>query len=290
MYKPNIQLGYAGFAGDIAAWKAFGEGIFGMQALEVQDNELRFRVDEHAWRIAVRQAQQPGVDYIGLQVGDHATLDSIVARLQAHGHQAVECADTASKRNVVRLVATTAPDGTRVELFVGLMTVSAPFASPTGARFVTGDAGLGHVLLLVPDIDQALDFFMNIIGLRRSDSIEVVPGHDGHFLHGGRRHHIVALASIPGVTGFDHIYLEVDRLSTVGQAWDAVQKGAAPIARSLGQHANDPAVSFYVQSPSGFLFEYGFASRLIENEATWTESRWESAYLWGGTFGTHAVG
>lgn len=289
MSKPNLRLGYAGFRGNIAAWESFGTTIFGLQACR-RDHELRFRVDQRAWRIAVRESEDPGCDYIGLEVDTLEALDGIVQRLRQRGHKAEEDPALAKARDVYRLVRTMAPDGTPVELFVGGLTLSEPFASPTGARFVTGDAGLGHVLILVPDLDAALAFFVDAIGLRRTDSIEVVPGSDGHFLNGGKRHHVVALAHIPGVAGFDHIYLEVDRMSTVGRAWDKVMAGAAPVGRSLGQHANDPALSFYAVSPSGFLFEYGYGSTLIEDPESWVETRWESAYLWGGSFGSHAIG
>lgn len=288
MRNPILRLGYAGLCGDVAAWEAFGCDLFGLQAVP-QGEELRLRADAREWRLAVRPDATPGLDYLGIEVGNHADLDGIASRLRAAGHAATDDSAVAKARGVQRLLATNAPDGTRLEFFIGAVTVSAPFVSPTGARFKTGEAGLGHVLMLVPDIEASLHFYMDVIGLRRSDSIEVAPGCDGHFLNGGLRHHIIALAQLPGITGFDHIYLEVEDLTTVGQAWDKVQAGAAPIARSIGQHANDPAVSFYVQSPSGFLFEYGCGSKLIDDPETWVETRWESAYLWGGTFGSHSV-
>ena len=284
-----MRLGYAGFSGDMSAWEAFACGVFGLQAVR-GDRELRLRVDNRAWRLAIRESDAPGVDYIGIEVATHEDLDGLVARLRANGCEATEDPLRAKDRNVQRLVATIGPDGTPLEFFLGGLIVSAPFASPTGARFVTGEAGLGHVLILVPDVNAALEFFTNVIGLTRSDSIEVVPGSDGHFLRGGLRHHIIAIAEIPGVTGLDHIYLEVEDMTTVGQAWDKVAGGAAPVGRSLGQHANDPALSFYTGSPSGFLFEYGCGSRVIDDPENWVETRWESAYLWGGTFGTHAIG
>jgi 3,4-dihydroxy-9,10-secoandrosta-1,3,5(10)-triene-9,17-dione 4,5-dioxygenase len=289
MGNPILKLGYAGFRGDTAEWERFGCDLFGLQAIR-QLNELRFRADARAWRLAVRPSDNPGLDYLGIEVGTRDDLDGIASRLIVAGHEAIEDEDCAKRRNVQRLLRTHTPDGTKLEFFVGALTVSTPFSSPTGARFVTGEAGLGHVLLLVPDLQAALTFFTEVIGLRRSDSIEVAPGCDGHFLNGGLRHHIVALAQLPDVVGFDHIYLEVEDLTSVGQAWDKVMSGAAPIARSIGQHANDPAISFYVGSPSGFLFEYGCGSTLIDDPDTWVETRWESAYLWGGTFGTHAVG
>jgi 3,4-dihydroxy-9,10-secoandrosta-1,3,5(10)-triene-9,17-dione 4,5-dioxygenase len=288
MGKPNLKLGYAGFRGEVDAWRKFACDIFGLQCAE-GNGELRLRADARAWRLAIRPSRETGVDYLGFEVGSREDLDGIAARLRIAGNMVDEDPALAKARNVQRVVRTQAPDGTTLEFFIGALTSSAPFVSPTGAQFVIGAAGLGHVLLLVPDIGAALTFFTDVIGLRRSDSIEVAPGCDGHFLNGGLRHHIVALAQIPNVTGFDHIYLEVDDVATVGRAWDLVQGGAAPIARSIGQHANDPAISFYVSSPSGFLFEYGCGSKLIEDVETWVETRWESAYLWGGTFGSHSV-
>ncbi|MEZ5687459.1 MAG: VOC family protein [Caenibius sp.] len=181
MERPTIRLGYAGFQGDMAQWRGFGSDLFGLQPID-GERELRFRIDERAWRIAVRQDDDPGLDYIGLEVDTHEALDAMAERLRHHGHPAEEDPELAARRQVYRLLRTESPDGTKIELVIGGLTLSEPFASPTGATFVAGDAGLGHVLLLVPDIDAALAFFVDVIGLRRSDSIEVVPGSDGHSL------------------------------------------------------------------------------------------------------------
>lgn len=287
MNQATIRLGYVGFRGNLAEWYRFGTEIFGFQAID-EGSTLRFRLDNRAWRILV-ESGLPGCAFIGLEVDTDATLDAIAARLVAAGYEAIEDKPLAISRQVVRLIRTVAPDGSVIELFKGAMTVSEPFVSPRGARFVTGEGGLGHVLLLVPDIERALYFFEAILGLQRTDSIVVAPGADGHFLNGGCRHHIVALAMLPGVSGFDHLYVEVDDMTAVGRAWDLVQGGAAPVARSLGQHANDPAFSFYTETPSGCLLEYGCGSTFVPDRSSWVQTRWESAYLWGGTFGTRKI-
>lgn len=289
MSLSTLRLGYIGFRGDPAEWIRFASDVFGLQAIETDDG-VRFRLDERMWRISVEAGEaSPDPVFIGLEYDSHPALDEVVGRLRAAGYQAVEDRELAQVRNVGRLIRTSSPDGVNIELFMGALTLSTPFASPTGARFVTGEAGLGHVLLLVPDMEQALHFYETILGLNRSDVVEMGPGIDAHFLNGGHRHHVVALASLPGLAGFDHLFVEVDHLATVGLAWDKVLAGAAPVARSIGQHANDPALSFYVQSPSGNLFEYGYGSKIIENPERWVQTRWESAYLWGGQFGSHSV-
>jgi hypothetical protein len=62
--------------------------------------------------------------------------------------------------------------------------------------------------------------------------------------------------------------LETRRLEDVGRAWDRVQDQRVPIQMTLGQHANDPLVSFYAETPGGFGVEIGWNGMLID-EARW---------------------
>ena len=79
------------------------------------------------------------------------------------------------------------------------------------AGFVTGSQGLGHVVLLVPDLDAAERFFTEALGMRRSDTVEG-GGFDLRFFHcagSAARHHTVAFAAVPGMAGLHHLMLEV---------------------------------------------------------------------------------
>ena len=49
---------------------------------------------------------------------------------------------------------------------------------------------------------------------------------------------------------------------------------------TLGQHTNDRVLSFYVQTPSGFLMEFG-AGGITVDDATWTPVDWETSSYWG---------
>ena len=102
----------------------------------------------------------------------------------------------------------------------------------------------------------------------------------GHFLRGSGRHHVLAMLGVPGVGGIHHISVEVDRLVTVGRAWDKINAGAAPVLMTLGQHANDPCVSYYCVSPSGFGFEYGWENAIVDDD-NWTPTTWLGRDLWG---------
>lgn len=282
--KDLLSLGYLGIYGDADEWRRFAVDIYGMQPV-YGGEVLRLRADERAWRLAVEPGTSPGVAYVGIEVESSQHLDDVMARIKKAGLDVTEDKHLALARNVVRLARTTAPDGTPIELFTGAMVMSDPFLSPTGAKFVTGKAGLGHVLLLVPDLAAALEYYTKVLGFRISDAVRVAEGSDAYFLHGGLRHHVIALASIPGANGLDHIFTEVDSITTVGRAWERVEAGAAPVVRTLGQHANDPVTSFYARSPSGFAFEYGVNATVIDDEDTWIFKRYDSIYLWGGHIG-----
>lgn len=275
----NFRLGYAGFRGNHEKWKAFAGDLFGLQPMD--GPELLFRADEKAWRLRILDEEGAAVRFLGVELDDFDALDDLAIRLERAGHPASFDEDVAAARSVSRVLVTADPDGTPLEFYVGLMVANSPFQSPTGVTFTTGRAGLGHVLLSVSDIGRSLAFYRDLVGFRRSDILEMGGGMEGHFLNGGCRHHVVALAAVPDFVGLHHVFLEVDEISDVGRAWDRVQQADVPIVSRIGQHANDPALSFYVESPSGFAVEYG-ANSLKIDPATWTETRWDSPFIWGG--------
>ena len=52
---------------------------------------------------------------------------------------------------------------------------------------------------------------------------------------------------------------------------------------TLGRHANDHMVSFYVRTPGGFDIEYGTDGRLVD-DATWISRETTAVSLWGHSF------
>jgi hypothetical protein len=55
--------------------------------------------------------------------------------------------------------------------------------------------------------------------------------------------------------GVQHIGLFVKSLRDVGETYDIVKKRGLPMQMTLGQHCQDPHVSFYHFSPGGFAIE-----------------------------------
>ncbi|MEV6424524.1 VOC family protein [Streptomyces sp. NPDC051662] len=277
-----IGLGYVVVeAQDLDAWRKFARDLLGLQPTVDTPDRLLLRMDEKAYRLDIRRGDTDQVTAIGWEVKGPKELEEIAARLESNGYSVKRATDDAvTRRQVSGLVEFDDPAGQRLELFWGLLEARQRFVSPTGARFVTGRGGMGHVFQFTDDGAAQGRLYQDILGFRLSDLIEFAPGASGTFLHANERHHSFAYASVPGLTGFGHLMFEVTELDLVGRAWDKVQDGAAPIAATFGKHTNDEMLSFYVVTPSGFQVEYGFGGKLVD-DATWAPARYDAASYWG---------
>ena len=281
-------LGYMGFrARDLDAWSHFATGVLGLMPSEAVGDELRFRADAQSWRIQVERGPEDDVAFLGFEVAGPEAFDTMSKRLRDAGVQlGNEDRDTAIKRGVTDLASCFDPQGLRVEIYYGpTERHEMPFASTAGVdRFVTGEEGIGHVVLAAPDIASTRQFYRDILGFRLSDTIRMKIGpkiaFDMEFYHCNPRHHTVALIPAPMPKRLHHFMLQVSTLDEVGFALERAQAAGVPITATLGRHTNDHMVSFYARTPSGFEVEYGYGARSVD-EATWRVVRHDAPSSWG---------
>jgi len=270
---PLRGLGYLGFSSpDLAPWRAFATELLGlMPAAAGRDaSVLRFRMDERSWRVAVHRAPRPGLAYAGWEAADRGALDEIAARLRA-ADVVVETpgAEERAARSVTALIRFRDPWGHTHEVFSGAMhDFDTDFVSPAGVSGFVTENGMGHLLLTVPDFRQAEAFYTRALGLRVTDRMDMGKDCGAVFLRASPRHHSLALTDVMPQAALHHFMLETRRLEDVGRAWDRVQDQRVPVQMTLGQHGNDPLVSFYVETPGGFGAELGWNGMLID-EARW---------------------
>lgn len=272
-------LGYLGLtAPDLDAWRTFATEICGLQISRTSTrDELLLRSDERAWRVSVVPGEGQ-LAYVGWEVAGRADLDRLAAELDAAGIP-VDTPDIADDRQVTGLIRVKDPAGNQVEFFYGAKVDEDRFVSPRGVTFRTGDQGLGHIVLGVPDMAEAMRFYLDTLGFRISDRIRL-GDHEALFTHVNPRHHSLALAPSPTGPTLRHFMLETADLDSVGYALDRVMAGGAELRASLGKHTNDHMVSFYMKSPSACEVEYGWNGRAVD-DAIWTTARYDKASLWG---------
>ena len=291
------SLGYLRIeSADVAAWREFGVRILGMtEGRGPADGALYLRMDDFPARLVIVPGARDRLLAAGWEVAD-ATALAAVRRALAEAGVAVKSGaqDELADRRVGEMLRFDDPAGNAVEVFCAAALEHRPAVSPYGNQFVTGDMGLGHVVLPVAGAaDAALAFYTDVLGFRLRDSMrmpaEFVGGKPGdppawfRFLGCCPRHHSLALAPMPAPAGIVHLMTEVAALDDVGRALDRCTRRGAPVSASLGRHANDLMVSFYVRTPGGFDIEYGTDGRLVD-DATWVSRETTAVSLWGHSF------
>jgi 3,4-dihydroxy-9,10-secoandrosta-1,3,5(10)-triene-9,17-dione 4,5-dioxygenase len=292
------SLGYLRIeSADPAAWRDFGTRVLGMAEGRGPDSSAVYlRMDDFPARLVVVPGERERLLATGWEVADEAVL-AYAARVLTDAGVAVQRGDAAelTDRRVGGLLHADDPSGNSLEIFCGAALDSRPAVSPSGTTFVTGDQGLGHVVLPATDDEETLEFYTGLLGFRLRDSMRLPGEFFGRpaggppvwmrFLGCCSRHHSLALAPMTPAPGIVHLMVEVTSLDDVGRALDRCRRRNAPVSSTLGRHANDHMVSFYVQTPGGFDIEYG-TDGLTVDDSTWVSRETTAVSLWGHVFGT----
>ncbi len=301
MNGPISSLGYLRFSSpDTGAWREFGTRVLGMTEGRGPDPDAVYlRMDDFPARLVIVPGERDRLAASGFEVADEAALAQVASAL-ANAGVAVKAADAAelADRRVGGLLHCEDPSGNALEIFCAAALDNRPFFSPYGNVFVTGDQGLGHVVLPSADDEATLAFYTEVLGFRLRDSMRLPgeffgrPAGSGpvwmRFLGCCPRHHSLALAPMSPDAGIVHLMIEVATLDDVGRTLDRCHRRGATVSSTLGRHANDLMVSFYVRTPGGFDIEYGTDGRTVD-DATWVARETTAISLWGHVFSLGAA-
>ncbi|QZT59626.1 biphenyl-2,3-diol 1,2-dioxygenase [Mycolicibacterium austroafricanum] len=284
------SLGYVTVqATDMSRWRQFAFEVLGFARGTGPDPDaLYLRMDERAARVVVAPGDTDRIVTVGWEVRDRAGLDEVKRALDAAGtpYKELSLADADSRR-VEEVIAFEDPAGTSLEVFHGAVLDHSPVVTPFGAKFVTGEQGLGHVVLPALDVPAMFDFYTGVLGFKSRGAFRVpVPPEFGpvrvRFLGVNERHHSLALC--PAATlrdpGLVHLMVEVDTLDAVGQALDRVNKDGFQLSSTLGRHTNDKMVSFYVRAPGDWDIEFGTDGMRVD-ETCYTAEEITADSYWG---------
>jgi 3,4-dihydroxy-9,10-secoandrosta-1,3,5(10)-triene-9,17-dione 4,5-dioxygenase len=290
------SLGYLRISAvDPSAWREFGTKVLGMTEGRGPDPAAVYlRMDDFPARLVITPGDQDRLLAAGWEVADEHALAEVGRVLDAAGVpvKAGDAAELADRR-VQQLLHADDPSGNSLEIFCGAALDNRPAISPYGNAFVTGAQGMGHVVLPAFDDAETLSFYTSLLGFRLRDSMRLPGEFFGRpaggppvwmrFLGCCPRHHSLALAPMNPAAGIVHLMVEVATLDDVGRALDRCHRRTATVSSTLGRHANDFMVSFYVQTPGGFDIEYGTDGRLVD-DATWVSRESTAVSLWGHVF------
>jgi len=291
------SLGYITIStSSIDRWRHFAFGVLGFAEGKGPQNgdasALYLRMDERAARIIVVPGETDRVLTVGWEVRDHSALQRVKAVLDGAGvaFKQLSVAEAGARR-VEEVITFEDPAGTTLEVFHGPVLDHSPVITPFGAKFVTGDQGLGHIVLPATDPGGTFDFYTEVLGFRSRGAFRVPLTPKGpkefgpvrvRFLGINERHH--SLAICPAAHQRDprvvHIMVEVDTLDAVGQALDRINAEGIQLSSTLGRHTNDKMVSFYVRAPGDWDIEFGTDGMRVD-ETYYTAEEITADSYWG---------
>jgi 2,3-dihydroxybiphenyl 1,2-dioxygenase len=289
----KVHLGYLVIETQkFSEWRRFGRDAIGMHLDDVSFDTMRFRLDDNECRFLLQRGPAEDVTTLGWQLDDHATFDTVLARIRQHGVPTVEGTDDdAALRGVERLVRFPGPNGLTQEVFTRARAGVEPLQMAVNGGFVTGAAGMGHVALPTTRPHQLRGYFNTVFDARLTDFIdETISGlkFKIRFLRVNERHHSVAIAAVnrmplnPIRTRVQHLNIQVADFDDMTAAYQRVKELGFRMALDMGQHPNDKQLSFYAITPSGFEWEVGW-NPIVVDEKTWEPTTYQGISIWGHT-------
>jgi 2,3-dihydroxybiphenyl 1,2-dioxygenase len=289
----KVHLGYLVIETEkFAEWRRFGRDAIGMHLDETLPGVMRFRLDDNECRFLLQRGPAEDTTALGWELDDHATFDTIAARITSHGVPLTEgTAEETALRGVERFVRFPGPNGLAQEMYVNAGTAAAPLSLGVEGGFITGVDGMGHVAIATKKPQQMRGYYNSVFDARLSDYIEeTINGlkFKIRFLRVNERHHTIAIASMnllplnPIRTRVQHCNVQVADLNDMTLAYQRVKQLGFDMTLSVGQHTNDKELSFYAMTPSGFEWELGW-NPIVVDESTWEPTTHQGISIWGHT-------
>jgi len=292
------SLGYIGInSAQLPKWQEFACQVMGLEdvstRLNADEDTLFFKMDDHPYRFIVNKSDEEKLGFCGWETNSEQGLQEVADALSTAGvtfEWATE--EDAAERRVSKLLRFQDPTGTQHEVFYGVVSDFKRLNSPVGVeQFITGDQGLGHVVIAAPNFDETSTFFTEVLGFGLSDLMKIKFTDDPNepvkrlwFMHCNSRHHSLGLFEMPMPTGCVHLMVEVPSVDEVGLCNDRRIAANVKLTGTLGRHANDHMVSFYMRSPTGFDIEYGAEGRTVEDWNNYAVFESTVASFWGHDF------
>ena len=299
----NIRsLGYLRIEStDVPAWREYGLKVLGMvEGRGATDGALYLRMDDFPARLVIVPGERDRLLESGWECANSAGLQEIRQALDLEGvpYKEATTAQLADRR-VDEMITFADPSGNRLEVFHGAALEHRRVVSPYGHRFVTGEQGLGHVVLSTRDDAEALHFYRDVLGFALRDSMRLPPQLVGRpadgppawlrFFGCNPRHHSLAFLPMPTPSGIVHLMVEVENSDDVGLCLDRALRRKVPMSATLGRHVNDKMLSFYMKTPGGFDVEFGCEGMQVA-DADWIARESTAVSLWGHDFSIGSYG
>ena len=248
-----VRLGYIALnVTDIERSRHFYETLVGLEVTEVgPGGEVYLRCSNNHHDIVLYPSEQASLRRLGWQMESPAQLDRIAELCLELGIDFVEVSqkeqDALGQGRTLRFIE---PITTTVSEFYVQMKNDYTF-TPSVANIQR----LGHAVMMTPDFEKAIDFYMDKLNFRSSDMIDGRVNFMRCFPN--PYHHTFGLGR-GAVNGLHHINFMVTEIDDIGKAMWRYQKNDVKIASGPGRHPPSNSVFLYAVDPDGLTVEYSF--------------------------------
>lgn len=292
------NLGYIGLrVKDRSEWQKYATEVLGLMLVEQghSDDYVTLKMDDHPFRLRVEGADEDKLAYAGWELANQRDYEAAIKNLEQAGAMVTQGDEAGAKeRFVTQYAASVDPAGNPFEIYFGRTNLADDFKSPIGVeRFITGEMGMGHLVIPAPNIDETHAFYKQTLGFSDSDDLKLPPPAEGApeqrivFMHAANpRHHSLALYNYPVPSGIVHLMLEMPDIDHVGACLDRVNAAEIPLMGSLGRHCNDQMLSFYMFAPGSIGIECGCEGLQID-PGNYVPTVSTEADVWGHAYYFH---
>ena len=209
--------------------------------------------DRHS--VVLRQADMPGMDYVGFKVASAGDLNSFHQRIAEYGLE-VEEIPAGEQPGLGRRLSFVVPSGHRIELFAEMaLSENGPMTQnpeiwrdePHGMRVTRFD----HCNLHGPDIPGVVKFFTEVLDFSLTEAAETPDGVVAAFLSCSNKAHDIAFIRRPEPGKFHHAAFWLDSWHEVGQAADIIARHDIPLDIGPTRHGITRGQTVYFFDPSG---------------------------------------
>jgi 3,4-dihydroxy-9,10-secoandrosta-1,3,5(10)-triene-9,17-dione 4,5-dioxygenase len=286
---PIRQLGYVHWETPaLSEWAGFAEETLGfMRVPGPNPDALYYRWDDSPYRLVVSAADERRVGALGFEVADDLELDATASLLEHSGFKISLASDAeAEERRVSGYFRFEDPAGLPIEVFYGPILDHQRAVTPLVSGFVTGDMGLGHVVVGSADFAGSQHLYRDVLGFHRRNTMRVVlPGTesavDMAFFGCNERQHTIGIVGVPFPGNMNHLMVEVATIDDVGMALDRCADNGVQLQSTLGRHTNDRMISFYCLAPDGLGVEFGWGGAHIADPSAETTYQITKSSFWG---------
>jgi 2,3-dihydroxy-p-cumate/2,3-dihydroxybenzoate 3,4-dioxygenase len=274
------KLGYVALnVSDIEESTKFYEEMVGLQLVEKNESGPSFLrcSNDHHNIVLYPTNGEPGLKRVGFQMENDEHLERAYQEFVKNGLQPMEVPKEEFRElkqgRTFRIIEPNT--GVQLEYYSKIMYMVKDFV-PRHTKIQR----LGHIVLNVSEIDDAIDFFVNVLNFKISDQLG-----DNYWLRcfPNPYHHSFALIKNKE-TKLHHVNFMVTDIDDIGIARNRILNAGIPDVFGPGRHEPSTSIFFYYLDPDGMTLEYSFGmeefpeenprdARLLE-EAPYTLDRW----------------